>query len=81
MVEITKYNLHWFKFTYNVLWCGLLAFIGFRLMVIALEFFSEAQGREEQLLWIIIIALMGFTIKFRFPNFNRFYTIERWEED
>jgi len=73
---MNEYKIKWFSLTYNCAWTAILLWVMFKLVVLVLNMFQQAEG-QDKLLWIIILGLMMFAMKFRIPYFDSFVICDK----
>lgn len=73
---MNEYKIKWISMVYNCFFSGIILWIMFKIIVLALGFMSRAEG-QDKLLWIIIIGIMCIAIKIRLPYFDTFVICEK----
>ena len=75
-----EYNFKWIRFLWETSFTVFVFWFGYKLLMIPLTVIQITEGTDK-LIWVVILGLMCFAIKFRIPPFFKFYGIRRYEEE
>jgi len=75
-----EYHFKWFRFIWETAFTFFVFWIGYNLLSIPLTFIGITEG-TDRLIWIVVLGLMCFSIRFRIPRFYSFYRVSRYEEE
>jgi len=77
---MNEYKFKWLRLIWESFYTFFVFYIGYKLVLIPLLFIGKTEG-SEQLIWIVVLGLMSFTIKFRIPKFYNFYRVSRYIDE